>query len=73
MGSCFDYRDNAVLLIPVLPVRRSTYDLEYRCYIEDCSNLLRCKSVLQALIVTSVDYPGLVRLRACIYRHLLAR
>ena len=38
MGSCFDYRDNAVLLIPVLPVRRSTYDLEYRCYIEDCSN-----------------------------------
>jgi hypothetical protein len=35
--------------------------------------LLRCKSVLQVPIVTSVDYPGLVRLRACIYRHLLAR
>lgn len=35
--------------------------------------LLRCNSVLQALIVTSVDYPRLVCLRACIYYHLLAR
>ncbi|KAF1930649.1 uncharacterized protein M421DRAFT_355509 [Didymella exigua CBS 183.55] len=36
------------------------------------SCLLRCKSVRQALIVTSVDYLGLARLRACIYGRLLA-
>jgi hypothetical protein len=36
-------------------------------------NLLRCKSVLQVPIVTLVDYCRLARLRACIYRHLLAR
>ncbi|KAF1931241.1 uncharacterized protein M421DRAFT_342456 [Didymella exigua CBS 183.55] len=36
------------------------------------SPLLRCKSVRQALIVTSVDYLGLARLRACIYGRLLA-
>ena len=35
--------------------------------------LLRCKSVLQALIVTSVDYSRLVRLKKCIYCRLLAR
>jgi hypothetical protein len=34
--------------------------------------MLRCKSVLQALIVTSADNPGSVRLRVCIYRPLLA-
>jgi hypothetical protein len=37
------------------------------------SKMLRCKSVLQALIVTSVDYCRLARLRACIYCRLLAR
>ena len=39
------------------------------CWLE----MLRCQSVLQALIVTSVDYCGLARLRACIYCRLLAR
>jgi hypothetical protein len=34
--------------------------------------VLRCKSVLQALIVTAPDNPRLVRLRACIYCRLLA-
>jgi hypothetical protein len=37
------------------------------------NKVLRCKSVLQVLIVTLVDYCRLARLRACIYRHLLAR
>ena len=40
---------------------------------EELEDVLRCKSVLQALIVTSVDYYRLVRLRSCIYCHLLAR
>jgi hypothetical protein len=37
------------------------------------NEMLRCKSVLQALIVTSIDYCRLARLRACIYCRLLAR
>jgi hypothetical protein len=42
------------------------HNIQYT-YDQAHSILLRCKSVLQALIVTSVDYCRLARLRACIY------